>query len=265
MTSTTTRRPLRIALLTIGSILLALAVALGAAQVVRAATSEDDSGTWTLDGALSSVSIDSSTAEVTVEAGAVEAPTLEFVEGDRDVRLERHESDGDLTVRVSENRWGPSNWWTGTLDHGRIRLVVPEGSEAIDLDIRTDAGLIDVAGDFGAVDVRTSAGAITVAGSAAELSARSAVGMVRGDGIDVRGAVDLSSEVGEVVFATDVAPGSITARSDVGALTLRLPEADYDLDLSADLGDTSSDFDSVSGGVPVEARSSVGAIRVERR
>lgn len=265
MTSTTTRRPLRIALLSIGSILLALAVALGAAEVVRAATSEDDSGTWTLGDDLVSVSIDSSTAEVSVEAGAVDAPTLEFVEGDRDVRLERSESDGRLTLRVAEERWAPSAWWTGSFDHGRIRLTVPEELDGMDLDIRTDAGLIDIVGVFGRVDLRTSAGAITAEGSATEFSARSAVGTVRGDGFDVSGAVDLSSDVGEVVFDTGIEPGSVTARSDVGAVTLRLPDADYELDLSADLGEVRSEFDSVTGATPVEVRSSVGAIRVERR
>jgi hypothetical protein len=265
MTSTTTRRPLRIALLAIGSILLALAVALGAAQVVRAATTQDDSGTWTLDPDLTGVTIESSTAQVTVEAGAVDAPVLEFVEGDRDVRLERSESDGRLTVRVAEDRWGPSAWWSGSFDQGRIRLVVPADLEAVDLDIRTDAGRIDVAGDFGTVDLRTSAGAVTAEGSASELSAGSDVGSVRVEGMDVRGAVDLFSNVGEVVFATGVAPESVTARSDVGAVTLRLPDADFDLDLDADLGSVTSELDSVSGGTPVEARSSVGSVRVERR
>lgn len=135
----------------------------------------------------------------------------------------------------------------------------------MDLDIRTDAGLIDIVGVFGRVDLRTSAGAITAEGSATEFSARSAVGTVRGDGFDVSGAVDLSSDVGEVVFDTGIEPGSVTARSDVGAVTLRLPDADYELDLSADLGEVRSEFDSVTGATPVEVRSSVGAIRVERR
>lgn len=153
------------------------------------------------------------------------------------------------SVRVTLPHHDGGFWWSGT--SGDVELVVPASlAPTMDLDLTTDIGDVDVAGEFAAVQALTSTGGVDLdlGGITGEVSAISDLGDV-----DVR--------LGE-----NSAPTAVTARTDTGEVTVRLPgTGGYRITAETDLGERVVDPSLVSGdGIPVTATSDLGDVTVGR-
>lgn len=147
-------------------------------------------------------------------------------------------------------------------DAGRVQLARITG----DVEVKTDAGAITLVDGIGSATVTSDVGAVTIERQQGErLALRTDVGSISATQIEV-GTLEAHTDVGKVRIAHATPPVLVDVRCSVGAVTLELPPAEYDIDQEASgLGRTKLDgLASVPGAErTVRVRSTgVGAVTI---
>lgn len=150
---------------------------------------------------------------IEVAAGAVDDIEIRTVlqesnDGDAEYSIE---TDGDRLVLVGEC---DSRWWRQC--SVGFRVVVPAD---LDVMVETDNGRVGVEGLAGMLTIGTDNGAI------------------EGDRLDTE-VVRANTDNGRIQLQFDTAPTDVDAKTDNGAIAIRLPEGDeqYDVDATSDNG-----------------------------
>lgn len=243
---TTRTRSLRIALLAVGSALVAAALVLTTVQVVDAATVPDASERVAVPASFATIQADVDAADVSVRYGDVAETTLDFRSSAVPLRLE-HEVRGDtLALRVDRRGW----WSLGLLPRfgtARLEVVLPRSLAPVALDVRSSAGDTVVAGDFATTALSTSAGDIEISGSTGELRMTSSAGDLTATGLAVRGALTTDASAGDTELSLTSLPTSIQVEASAGDIEAALPDGEYEITTSTSFGDIEQGLRSTPG------------------
>lgn len=167
--------------------------------------------------------------------------------------------DGDA-VRIEVDRRGV---WPGMLHgrDGRVTLHVPRGLRA---EMKTDIGSIRVR-DLGAcdLDLRTDAGRIEVDDLSGRLRLSTDAGQIRGRGL--AGRFDVQTAAGSIRLGiTGLEPGEHSFRTDAGSIRLSLaPGLDVRVEAHAGLGTVKASYPSREDAAAVlRAATDVGLVKI---
>lgn len=238
-------RSLRIALLAVGSALVAALLVLGVLQFAQAASGEDESGRYVVQGDYTALDVDVSAADVRVRYADVDRARLELASSGTSLHLEREVRGGTLSVRLHERGW----WHFGFLgqDAARLEVVLPEALAPVALDVRSSAGDSRIDGAFAATSVESSAGSIRLSGSTGPLRLDSSAGDITATALRVAGPVETDSSAGTTRLSFASLPSSIDAEGSAGDIDVRLPDGDYDVRASTSFGDLDQQVRSTPG------------------
>ncbi|CAL8896101.1 DUF4097 family beta strand repeat-containing protein [Kocuria varians] len=206
----------------------ALALLLGGAGTATAlAMTQERTGSWTADAAVSQIRVDAATFSVDVST----SPTVDHVEvtwhetgwGLSDRQPAPELSNGVLRLEppTSDSRWG--NRSLG------VSVVVPQKAPAASLDISGSTGSVNVSGTFKTVQATTEVGSISAHDvEAAVLDARATTGQVLLDGVRVSDRLDAHVNQGvAIVNAHGSAPKRTSVTASTGTYGAAMPGADY--------------------------------------
>lgn len=257
-----------VALIVVGVVITAMIVWL-ATGVVRAATRPDASGTFEIEEPFDAVVLDSDLADVDIAYRDVARTELTLRQGDSRERLELdHEVRGDtlhVSLRHVRELGMPLQWpWFGDRSP-RLELVLPAALERapVALEVSTDVGDIDTAGDFADVSLRSSVGDIELGGSAESLAVHTDAGEIDLDRFSTEGELTARSGVGDVTIGLDALPSGIRVETEAGEVHVDLPQGRYALTADTSLGEVDIDADSDSSAARLyEFTTSVGDISV---
>lgn len=224
---------LRRVLLTLGGVLIILALAWQGIRLVNLSGYEDHSGSHPITEPVTAVDIRSTATEVDVVAGDVSEPVLEFDQGRSDMVLQHDVSGGELSVVVEPRLRGVFGFNNGTAN---LQLVLPAGGDGPDLQVRSTAGQVLIDGDFGEVDLDTTATDSTLSGSAIDLTTSTTAGEVQADDLQVDGRVQVDATAGNVRFALTSLPESIEVDTTAVEVRFEIPAGDYRIDASTTAG-----------------------------
>ena len=235
-TPPTRTRTLRVVLLTVGTALVAVLLALTTVQVVDAATTKDASERVVVRDAFTTIDADVSAADLAVRYGDVEAATLDFRSNTAPLRFE-HEVRGDtLTLHVGRRGW----WSLGLLPRfgtARLDVVLPRSQAPVALDLRSSAGDTTARGDFSTAVLASSAGDIGISGSTGELRMSTSAGDITATDLAVRGPLVTDTSAGDTELSLTSLPTSIHAEGSAGDITAALPDGEYRITTATSLGD----------------------------
>lgn len=194
-------------------------------------------------GDLRVLHVDTENGAVEVRGGAGDEISI------RSVLQERHEGDAEAHIEVDGDRLVidgecDGRWW----DSCSVGFIVTVPSE-FDVEVSTDNGRIDLDGIDGDVDLTTDNGAIEATALGAP-------------------AVGAESDNGRIRLTFDDAPMSVTAETDNGAISVRLPDAATPYAVDADSDNGAVDVDVLtdsSARREVAARSDNGTIDIGYR
>lgn len=230
------RRPnitLRRVLLTVGAVLIILALAWQGIRLVTLSGYEDHSGSHPITESVTAVDIRSTSTELDVVAGDVSAPVLEFDQGRSDMVLRHDVSGGELSVVVEPRLRGVFGVTTGSAS---LRVLLPAGGDGLDLQVRSTAGQVLIDGDYGEVNLDTTATDSTLTGSANDLTTSTTAGEVQADDLQVDGQVRVDATAGDVRFALTSPPEGIEVDTTAAEVHFEIPAGDYRIDASTTAG-----------------------------
>jgi hypothetical protein len=207
-----------------------------------------------------------STVRVTTDVGDVRVRTVEAGEPIR--------TSARITKAFQEPRWS-ANLDAGTLEvvgecNGDgvffdcsvdLTVSVPAG---VPVRIQSDTGDVTVTGAFTDVDANTSTGDVLVQGATGPVRIETDTGDVRSLATAGR-LVEAETDTGDVRLLFDSPPEAVTARTNTGDVTVRVPDdgAAYDVDTDTSTGDTSVDVVNVpDASRKITAETDTGDVRV---
>jgi hypothetical protein len=242
------RHPVLWALAFLGGIILTLMV-LGAVlwTLARSIESQTEAFASTVD----QIVVEGTNGSVTFEAGSRGEITVErewlFTDAPE---VEIVESEGTLHITGDCGRWC------------RIHIsgTAPAGTG---LQVRTDAGSIDVTGLSGGLDLTTSAGSLTVTDVGGPAKLWTDAGWIRGSIVD--GDVDARTSAGgiDLEIRGDFAVAS--AVTDAGSVRLSVPDDVYRVEAETSVGSTDVDVPTdPDASRLIVARSNAGNVSVDR-
>lgn len=206
----------------------ALALLLGGAGTAAAlAMTQERTGSWTADAAVSSISIDAPMGSVDVFT----SPTVDHVEvqwheagwklDDRPLTPSLHNGTLRLDYPPERSDWGNSP--------RQVTVIVPQGGSAASLDVASSTGAVNVSGTFKNISARTDTGAVSAHDvEAAVLDARATTGQVLLDGVRVSDRLDAHVNQGvAIVNAHGSAPKRTSITASTGTYGAAMPGADY--------------------------------------
>jgi hypothetical protein len=201
----------------LGALVAVGVVLLGARAAVGAATLTDDHGhaSYPFNGNQLVIVGNGSTSSLHITAGQpgrVEVDRVVFHDIQRPAVTER--MDGN---RLQVGIRCPN--FVVVRCEARYDLKIPAN---VNLQIDNPDGDIRVSGITGTMDVRSDSGAISLQGGSRNVRLRSNDGAIRATGL-AADTVDASSDSGSVTIALTVVPQRLAARSNDGAIRLRVP------------------------------------------
>lgn len=213
-----TRGPVRVAWITLASVVAVMALAIGTLSVVNALAREQETVTTVFDdAAVRLVDIDLSHGSVTV-VGSPEhtiSVTAELTHGVR--RSEQQvEVEGDRLV-IRERCQGPP---FANLCRANFTIQVPTYVGSV---VHSQNGSILVTGIDGTVDASSSNGSVAVNRTSGDLRLRSSNGRVEAAAVS-SAVVEASSRNGRVSLAFAEPPRNVEANSGNGAVEVILPD-----------------------------------------
>lgn len=244
-TPTPGTRSLRIALLAVGSALVAALLVLATLQFAQAATGADESGTYIVPTSFAALDVDVSEVNVTVRYDDVAQARLDFHSGGSPLRFE-HEVRGD-TLALQVHRRGLGVGLFPSFDDARLDVVLPTSLAPVALDLRSSAGDSDVAGTFARTSLASSAGNIHLRGSTGALRVTSSAGDITATALDASGSVVTDSSAGNTRLSFVSLPSSIRATGSAGDIEVGLPDGDYDVRASTSFGNVRQGLRSTPG------------------
>ncbi|MDO9396313.1 MAG: DUF4097 family beta strand repeat-containing protein [Herbiconiux sp.] len=258
-------RALRITLLATGSALVAATLVVGGVQFAQAATAEDDSGVYAVEGRFRTLDVDSSAAAVTVRYADVDEAEIAFDSGDRPLRLEHRMRGTTLEVEVEDRGWWIFNAFSGS-GPAHLDITLPSALAPIDATVGSSAGGIDLAGDFGAVRLDSSAGDVELSGSAASLDAESSAGDVTALDLEISGTVAVDTSAGNTTVSFASLPEQIRMESSAGGIRVALPDGRYDIRTEVSAGSVDNSLRNTPGADRIYSfETSAGSITLEPR
>lgn len=251
-------RPWRVILILIAAAMLVVGAGAVAASAVRAAV---DRASFSAIPAVQEIgtpaalTVVSSVADVTIQPDAsVDQVTLRLVDGAGSAdgtaraRVTTREVDGRTVVSVDRPAVArPWSW-----DDGRdLELLIPADlSPTLDLAVQAGIGDIDITGSYGALSVTGDIGDVSLTG------------------VDVPGAIAVTTSIGDVrlELPASATPTGIDVRSDNGDVSVAVPgSAVYQVQATTDLGTATVDPGiAAPDGPALTAYSSLGDVRVTR-
>ncbi len=154
------------------------------------------------------------------------------------------EDSGVLTIREKAE----SLWWQsfsfGSGKQAYVKVTVPAGTLLERLNVLCDVGDVKLdSADVGALDISTDVGDVTVSSTAVSGAAAfdTDVGNIECRTLIVGGALKLDTDTGEIRF--DGSAASVEADADVGSVALKLSgaAADWSMTLDTDTGSVKVD------------------------
>ena len=220
---------------------IAASAAYSAAGTRLGTASGDSSRSVSVEG-VTELDLDISLADFTLKFGAVDEAQLKVSGTDSDRwALKR---DRDTLVVTSPQRLGGSSCLFGFCPpdraaHTTVILTLPETLErqSVNAEIDVSVGSFTSTGTFGDLAVEVGTGEATVAGDARTLSVSVGVGSFSGDLTGVN-AADFEVSMGDVrTTLRGDAPDSVDVEVGTGSADLQLPDVEYRVDASVELGD----------------------------
>ncbi|WP_167139424.1 DUF4097 family beta strand repeat-containing protein [Diaminobutyricimonas sp. TR449] len=243
-------RGLRIALIVIGSVIIAGILISSVVNIVMAMNRTDASGTYTVEEEFTSVDIEADISDVTVSFGDVGNARIEFRQGDsaRNIAFSQQVNGDEFSVKVLARGglwwpFGDGNFFGG--DSPTLDIVLPEAMADGSLDLALDAtaGDVNLDGEYAAMRIDLTAGNLDLTGSATDLSIDSTAGNIDLDTMSAQ-TVDISSTAGDVRVDLATLPDEFEIASVAGNQTVWLPEGDYDIDTDTTAGNVTVDVPS---------------------
>ncbi|HEV7184213.1 MAG TPA: DUF4097 family beta strand repeat-containing protein [Leifsonia sp.] len=264
------RRPLRAALLIIGSLVL-VALTVGAVITIGDAvggTRKDSSTRLSIEQRFDAVKIDAQAADVSVRYANVSAAQLNFHQGSeiRSATLHHSVTGGVLAVTETVN---------GTLLFGRIladattlELVLPTSQKATPpaIDTTVHAGNLDINGTFAAIAIHSMAGNVTLHGGALSLNVDSQSGNVEATDYILHGPLTGTTAAGDATYNFSTLPDRATLTSSAGNIRFTVPKGSYQISAQAQAGTVRQGVKSTPGASRVYIlQTSAGDITVANR
>ncbi|MBL3699511.1 hypothetical protein [Leucobacter luti] len=240
-------RPIMIATACVGGLALlgiGTSAAYSAAGTRVASVSDASATSISVDG-ITDLDLDLSIAEFTLEYGPVDEAELRVAGTHTDRWVLKR--DRDTLVVASPSRLGGGSCFLGFCPPDRTArmtgtLTLPEElrQRPLNTEVEVSVGSFTADGSFGDVSVDVGAGEATIAGAASTLEVTVGVGTFTGELSDVSAAA-FEVSLGEIrTTLSGDAPDTITAEVGTGSIDLRLPDEDYRVDASVELGDVTN-------------------------
>lgn len=232
----------------------ALGAVLSSAHRTDVVTASDTSSVQSLDVHLSAGRLEIEFADVPkpqieAQSSAASGPWTMRVDGTK------------LVVSSPDSRFG----WQGLFgpsDQATLRL--PTSMQGMDASLTVAAGDLTATGQFGAVNLDLQAGSARIDGSATDLVAKTSAG--KGD-LDLSGVdtADLTVTAGAMTAVLSGSqPSSTKVQVDAGALTLSLPQGEYDVTSDVSAGHFDNRLGNHSGaGSTVDVHVSAGQVTLQ--
>ncbi|SDQ11602.1 DUF4097 family beta strand repeat-containing protein [Leucobacter chromiiresistens] len=212
----------------------------GSEQVV-----DDGSGTVThfapVD-AVRALDVEISGASFEVAFGDVAEAEL-VATGDRAANWTLAVREGRLTVETPDRGFTTGcfvNCGAGSLGDASGMLTLPQSmieDGRLDAELSVEGGALRGSGSFRSLDVSVQGGDVRLDGSAQNLEVEVEAGKAELELADV-GTAEVGVEAGSVrVAMTGAAPDRVSVEASTGSAALDLPEADYRVDATAELGE----------------------------
>ena len=206
----------------------ALALLLGGAGTAAAlALTQERTGSWTADAAVSQIRIDAATSSVDVSTSpAVDHVEVTWSETGWDLSEQAPAPKLSHGVLQLESPTPRSRWGNRSLG---VTVVVPQKAPATSLDISSSTGAVNVSGTFTTLQATTEVGGIRAQDvEAAVLDARATTGQVLLDGVHVSNRLDAHVNQGvAIVNAHGSAPKRTSITASTGTYGAAMPGADY--------------------------------------
>lgn len=210
---------------------------------------EGDEITWDVSGGVATVDADA----------RVEGDTVAIEVGDlRGWRL----GIGDSS---NFRDWGPSGipFLSDGSKTPQVTVSVPAGTDVV---VELDIGRLVAEGiDVGDLAVTSDLADVELSGAAENLTADMDLGDLRARDLDVTGAMDVTTSLGNLDLASSVVPGSVDVRSELGDVSLALPPGPYRVSTRSELGDIANRLTVVPGDpiVPLDLATDLGSITLQ--
>lgn len=207
----------------------------------KISTQKYEKNTYELKEEFDNISIDISTAKVTLavsEDGSCKVECLERAKEKSSVVIE----DGTLVIQTVDTR----KWYEKVFDFEFYKYVVSISLPKADYDslqIGTDVGDVEVPGglSFRSIDIACDTGNIMCNASASEqMEIRSDVGKISLSAIDTDGSINVKADTGDISF-TDIKCGSFAAESNIGNVILKNVVSKGMFSAKTDTGDVKFD------------------------
>ena len=228
------------------------------AQTARLAEPVDTTG-------VTSLSLNAGVADIDVVFADVAGATLS-VRGAGAEKWELRRDDEDLTVYAP--RKGSGFCFLGFCPSGRNQyttatLTLPRELEdrAIDADLTVGVGSVRAAGAFGDLEVSVEVGEADIRGTAETLDIEVGVGSFTGEFSGVT-TVAAEASLGEIdLVLTKTPPMDVRLQASTGSISLAVPAADYDVQVTHSLGDVTNTLRNVPGAANrISAQAELGEI-----
>lgn len=297
------RSLMRVGIAVVGVLALLVPVSALAYTGVGLSTLVREETTHDLPMDLEALTVDAHSATVEVESrDDIDAPLVRHTYQGADTAISAPEiTDDEGTATVSIPRaQRDSNWWTPNVGmEDTITIELPsDQARKMDLDVMSDFGFTDLAGEFNDVRVQTKAGAMVldldastvdartrtgfldVSGAMADLSMEATAGYIDASHLEVAETVSARTTTGgiELGFSGTVVPvQGIEAHAKNGAVTVSLPREEnlvdqdvtgYSVNASSSSGWTDVAVQQTPPGdgvVPVTVSSESGSVDVHYR
>lgn len=181
------------------------------------------------------LSIDSSSAEVEVHSGDVKEITVNR-------RSERNALGGDPKEKYDDGRLVISDTNCGFLSFGCHTGYVVTVPKDLSVSIKTSSGDVKVTGLGGHTKLESSSGKLEAQRLSGDLEAESSSGDLDAEGLS-SGSVIAKTSSGSIELTFASAPSSVQAKSSSGDVLVRLPTGTetYKVDTDTNSGDESAD------------------------
>lgn len=184
-----------------------------------------------------------------------DAAGFELVEADRD--------DVRVDTELTSSPWRDPVVETEIVDG--VLVVTSDCPDFLTFSCSTDTVLTVPQGSLDELDIEVDAGAVRIEGSSASVIATSQAGRI--ELVDHRGtSATLRTQAGRVEVDATVPPAHLDVQVQAGTIDITLPDADYDLDATTDLGIAATSVRQLDGAPHrVIARADVGDVDVHMR
>lgn len=193
-------------------------------------------------GGITGLEVESNSSQFTIEFADVSEATLN-IEGDSRYFWEMKIDEDEIVVKSKSSLADFCMGWCAA-GNERVTLTLPNelSNGKLLADLTINAGSMTAAGEFSTLDIELNAGAMTFEGAARSLETTVNAGRANLI-VDSVNEADIEVSAGSVTAVfTGTAPQSTSLDVSAGALTLTLPDTDYRVTSSIEVGRFTNDL-----------------------